>query len=81
MERGFVIFWGLVMFAFFGWIGWMSKQPVPKYPAKVRMIDGRVLSCKNHFRLHCGYTLNDCDDGNTYECATNLVFLEETKYE
>ena len=31
------------------------------------------MTCKMSIRNYCGVTLRDCDDGNEYECMTNLI--------
>jgi len=40
-------------------------------------VDGEQIKCTDYARTDCGYTLDDCTDGQLYDCVDNVTFTCE----
>lgn len=45
-------------------------------PAKFKLVNGQVISCKNWHIFQCGLNLEDCDDGANHYCVTGAAELK-----
>lgn len=41
--------------------------------------DSDEVYCRSGIRYSCGYYMTDCEDGETYECVTNVRLLDKRK--